>query len=402
LTVQERHELVFYARRTSPGKAAKKFGVALSTAQYWLHRADAQRRLDRVDFKSRPTGRRRAANRTAQNTEEQVLQLRQELKNSDLGEYGAVAIYAAMTAAKKNPAPAVATISRILRRHDVIAPRKRQRYPSPEKGWYLPLTDPALIELDQFDFIEQLKIEHREMFHVLNGISWHSNLRVSAPMLQMSAENVINCLLSLWRRFGLPDYAQFDNGSTFTGGERSPNTRGSVTRFCLQLGVIPIFAPPATLGYQSTVERYNGEWQAKVWRHQHYAAFADVENRSLRYVEAQLKKHHVGAELSPLRRAFPANWEMPWQAPPRGLVIFLRELKDDGSVRILGRRYAVSANYAHTKVRVELDLTKEQISFFSIHRRQPYQSELLHSEPRHFPVRKFVNFATKKQVSPKG
>jgi hypothetical protein len=52
-------------------------------------------------------------------------------------------------------------------------------------------------------------------------------------------------------------------------------------------------------------------------------------------------------------------------------------------------------------VRVELDLTEEQIRFFSIHRRQPYQSELLHAEPRHFPAQKFVNFATLKSPPPK-
>src|SRR5829696_6539148 len=107
--------MVAAVRRGSPLRdVARRFGVALSTVQLWVARAGS-RRLDRVDWADRPDGPPRPANRSSQDLEDLVLTLRRELKaTSDLGEFGAPAIRAALEASGRRPLPSVSTIGRIL------------------------------------------------------------------------------------------------------------------------------------------------------------------------------------------------------------------------------------------------------------------------------------------------
>ncbi|MDR3198968.1 MAG: hypothetical protein LBU34_13970 [Planctomycetaceae bacterium] len=57
-------------------------------------------------------------------------------------------------------------------------------------------------------------------------------------------------------------YVPFDNDMVFQGS-RKKNAIGRVIRFCLSLGVIPIFTTPYEQGFQGKIERFNGEIQQK-------------------------------------------------------------------------------------------------------------------------------------------
>ena len=113
---------------------AARFGVSLHTVQRWLARA-ASDELSAVDFSDRSRAPRRVA-RTPAATEERILALREALRaTSILGEYGAVAIAAALVA--HDPAgrvPAVRTIGRILLRRGDLDGRQRRRRPAPPAG----------------------------------------------------------------------------------------------------------------------------------------------------------------------------------------------------------------------------------------------------------------------------
>jgi transposase len=75
---------------------ARQFHVSLPTVQRWVKRAQ-RRRLDRVDWREH-SSRPHHTRRIAESLEELVLHVRQELKDqSDLGEFGAVAIFRELT-----------------------------------------------------------------------------------------------------------------------------------------------------------------------------------------------------------------------------------------------------------------------------------------------------------------
>src|SRR5947209_1559182 len=135
-------------------RVAHRFGVALATVQLWVARAEG-RRLDRVDFAGRPPGRRRPVNRSAAELEDLVLSLRRQLKEaSDLGEFGARAIRAALHARGIAPLPSTRTIGRILERRGALDGRRRARRPAPPPGWYLPDVAAHRSELDRVDCVE--------------------------------------------------------------------------------------------------------------------------------------------------------------------------------------------------------------------------------------------------------
>jgi len=74
---------------------ATEWGVSVGKVAFWVQRAEG-RRLDRADFSDRAPGCSVAWNRLDPRVEQRVLQLRQELRDSILGEYGAEAIQQAL------------------------------------------------------------------------------------------------------------------------------------------------------------------------------------------------------------------------------------------------------------------------------------------------------------------
>jgi transposase len=376
-------------QRQSIRTVAHRFGVSTSTVVYWVERAKGQR-LDRVDWE----GRSRAPHhtrRTAAELEEQVLRLRRQLrKDSDLGAYGADAIQQALREQGLAEVPSVRTIHRILQRRGALDRRSRVRRPPPPRGWYLPDLAKGRAELDSFDIVEGLVIQGGPQVEVLNGVSLHGGLPVSWPVVEpVTATMTVTSLIEHWRAVGLPDYAQFDNDMIFQGTHRYPDALGRVIRACLGLGVTPVFVPPREMGFQAAIESYNGWWQARVWLRFHHASASDLCDRSGRHVTA-LRRHRLARiEAAPQRRPFPVGWKLDLQATPQGRLIYLRRADGQGGVEVLGQRWQVSENWPHRLVRIEVDLTRERLRFYTLRRREPKSQPLVLEVPYHLPARRF-------------
>src|SRR5207302_5241203 len=195
--------------------------------------------------------------KTPQPIEQRILDIRVSLaKHSDLGEYGAQAIRAHLLELPdfQEQVPSVATINRILRRNGLFDARHRVRRKPPLPGWYLPQVAAREAEIDETDFVEGLFLEGGQELCALNLISLHGGWCASWLNQNMKAVLVRSSLLSHWREFGLPHYAQFDNGNVFAGPRQHPDAIGTVIRMCLSLAVTPVFAVPREFGIQSAIE----------------------------------------------------------------------------------------------------------------------------------------------------
>jgi transposase len=369
--------------------AARRFGVSTGTVCYWIARAAGQR-LDRVDWLDRSRAPKRTR-RTDTALEDSVLRIRRELqKTSDLGAFGAQAIYQALQEQGQTDLPSVRTINRILQRRGALDGRKRVRRPPPPRGWYLPALATAAAELDSFDIVEGLVIKDGPRVEVFNGVSLHGGLPASWPVLApVTAKFVVQALLEHWREVGLPRYAQFDNDMIFQGTHRYPDALGRVIRTCLSLEVVPVFVPPNEMGFQAAIESYNGWWQAKVWARFQHAALLDVQERSGRHVAALRQHRAARIEAAPQRRAFPVKWELDLQAVPRGRLIYLRRTDEQGRVDILGQRWQVTETWPHRLVRAEVDLNGHKIRFYTLRRREPKSQPLVQEVPYRLPQRRF-------------
>ncbi len=367
---------------------AAAFGVSVGTVFAWVERARGQR-IDRVAFANRKSG--RAWNRTAVKLEQRIVGVRSRLREkSVLGEFGADAIGLAL---REDPriaqVPARATIHRVLARCGALDGVRRQRRPAPPKGWYLPDVALGQTELDSFDFIEDLKIADGPLVSVLTGTSLHGALADAWVMPQPGAQLTLEALLERWRAEGLPAYAQFDNDTIFQGAHHHVDAVGRISRACLALQVIPVFAPPREPGFQNAIEGFNALWQSKVWQRHHCPNVASLESISARYIDAYRGKTATRRDNSPPRRAFPKRFNLDLNGALNGTMIFVRRTDENGSVHVLGHCYLVDQHWLHRLVRCEVDFIHHRIRFVALRRRAPDQQALLRELPYHRPNKPF-------------
>jgi hypothetical protein len=375
---------------------ARRFRVSLCTVQRWVARGKGKR-VDRTDLADRAGGCGVSSRRTASSTEDLVLAARADLRaNSDLGEYGAAAVHRRLVELAVGDPPSVRTINRVFQRRGVLDAARRVRRPAPPPGWYLPDLANRRAELDSFDVVEGLVVGRTDAtpsvdVEVLNVVSLHGGLVGSWPSGVVTAKVAAACAERHWRAFGLPAYAQFDNDTVFQGPHQWPDTFGRVTRMCLGLGVVPVFAPPRETGFQAAVENFNGRWQAKVWARFTHASLAGVLDRSDRFVAAARLRSAARVESAPPRRPFPAGWQLSrcLREPLAGRVVFLRRSDARGRVTVLGRAFDVDALWPGRLVRADVDLDAGEIRFHALRRREPGSHRLLRTAPYAPPTRAF-------------
>jgi hypothetical protein len=283
----------------------------------------------------------------------------------------------------------VATINRVLARHGAQDAARRVRRPAPPKGWYLPAVAKGEAELDCFDLIEDLKIANGPLISVLTGTSLHGALADAWPLDPASAKAVLQCLLERWRREGLPDYAQFDNDTLFQGAHQFSDTVGRVSRLCLALGVMVVFAPPREPGFQNAIEGFNGLWQSKLWQRHRFRNVTQLRQLSDRYISAHRARSAARREQAPQRRAFPKSFKLDLNAPLKGTIIYLRRTDEAGRVHMLGKSFPVSNRWPHRLVRCEVDFSTGQIRFHALRRRAPEEQPLLRTTTYHRAYRRF-------------
>ena len=367
---------------------ARQFKLSVNTISRWVSRS-ADQRLDRCLFVDRKPG--RAWNRTRVDLEQHLLRTRAWLRDrSVLGEYGADAIQRELDAEPRlQPPLSRATINRVLKRYGATDAHGRERRPAPPRGWYLPEVVAGRAEVDCFDFIEDLKIAAGPLVDVLTGKSLLGALTDAWVLSQLSAKGAGACLLRRWGRDGLPAYAQFDNHTVFQGAHQFADTVGRVSRLCLALGVVPVFAPPLEHGMQNTIEGFNALWQAKVWQRHRVGSIGELQMRSDQYIAAHRARTQPAADAAPTRRAMPRDFELNLRAPLTGQIIFIRRTNERGQVHLLGQRFSVSPDWPNRLTRCEVDFDHHCIRCFALRRHAPTEQPLLTTLEYHRPDKPF-------------
>jgi hypothetical protein len=382
--------MVAAARRGQAQRAvARRFGIGLGHLQYWLARTRGQR-LDRVDWSNQSNAPRAHGRQTKTSVQRRVLALRRELRQSDLGFVGAQAIQDALrTECPHRRLPSLRTIGRILKRYGALDAVRRVRRSAPPAGWYLPEVAAGTAELDAFDVIEDLPLEGGPRLDVLTTRALWGSVCGAWISAAMRARWLCERLETHWRAHGCPAYAQFDNDSRFQGTHTHPDVLGQVIRFCLLLGVTPVFAPAREHGPQNLNESFNHLWQQKVWHRFHHASALAFQARSDRFVAAYQRRRAAREDRAPGRRPFPKRWTLDLHQRPRGMVIYLRRTDEFGAIRVLGHRLEVDAQWVHRLVRAEVDLEAQQIRCYRLRRRAPDEQPLVRTIKYVFPEKQF-------------
>lgn len=345
--------------------AARRFRCSASTAWLWVDRARG-RRLDRCEWTDRPDGPAKPVNRTSRHLEQRVVRLRRWLARHDpLGYVGAAAVRQTLLD-RGESAPCTRTIARILQRAG-LTPQKRRRHPSPPPGWYLPLVARGGAELDQLDVVEGLHLRRGGALEVLTAISLWGKLALAAPARAgWRIDSIIPQLTAHWTQCGAPAYLQMDNDTRFAGSSRAVRRLGRLIRFCLSVGVVPLFVPPRETGFQAAIESFNGLWQAKLWQRFEHRNEPQLHARNEAFLAAHRRRVRPEA---PGRVAFPAA--------PATQVVFLRRTNARGCIRLLGAEVRVAPRWPYRLVRAELDSRSHSLRVYALRRRDPSHQPLL-------------------------
>jgi hypothetical protein len=198
--------------------------------------------------------------------------------------------------------PSLSTIQRILTRHHCInQKRKRKKYrPHPTADY------PNAVHAT--DIITRW-ITGGTVVQTFNTVDIYSNEVVSTTRTNKSAADARHHLLNTWKTLGIPDLAQFDNESAFSGG-RYAHKISQVVRVCLYFGIAVLFTPLDEADYNWPVEIFNNLWAKQFWTRHQFSRRCDVPHAQSTFLE-WYRANYIAPRQSDtpvrLRRGYPIH-----------------------------------------------------------------------------------------------
>jgi len=340
----------------SPEAIARSLGRSVRWVQKWVGRHEAGGEGWAVGRKRGP---KRAANRTPAELERQVLAVREWLAANPWAQVGADAIAWELEKLGVEPPPR-RTLERILSRGG--ASRRRGSGRRAPKGVPYPLVaveQPG--DLHEADLVGPRHLRGGVRFYALNAIDLASHRCGIEIVPDSSDEQVAAALVSAWQRLGLPARLQLDNGGPFV----APKGLGLVVRLCLHQGVIPRFVPPSEPWRQGTVEHFNDTFDKRFFRQERFDSLPHLRERALDFESFHNANHRyratngrTPAESAPEdERRWPRLLaQLPQGWPASGRVEFVRFIRSDRKLRLLGRAITMPESVVYEYLTAVLDL----------------------------------------------
>ena len=349
------------ARRRLAGESPEMIARDLGRTRQWVAKWAARYEPHDpswADGRSRAP--KRVANRTPEQVEAQVLAVRERLAENPWAQVGAEAI-AWELSKLGGPVPPVRTIEAILGRSGVTRSGRVSRRRT-SKG--LPYPAPVAKQVGdvvQADLVGPRHLDGGMRFHALTQIdvaSHHAGIEI---ITDRGDQRVLQALYALWERHGLPGRLQLDNGGPFV----SPTGLGEVARVCLHQQVTLVFIPPREPWRNGTIEHFNNTFQQRFFRQERFdglpqliertMAFESFHNSQHRYKTSGGRTPEQSTPTKP-RAPRPAS-EIPTGWPKHGRIEFIRFIRSDERLRILGRAIPMPDGTAYQYVTATLDLS---------------------------------------------
>jgi len=314
-------------------------------------------------------------NRTPPHIERAVISIRKRLANhSDsetrYGLVGAVQIRAELEQLGYRPLPCLRTIERIVARAGLTCPPlrvvqrvTRNAYPTPQ------VQDSN--QVHQVDFVGPRYLAgDRTRYYFLVCKDVFDRAVYIEFVSNRCSNTVLAFLVHSWQRLGIPDKLQLDNGREFTGFGQNARRLSRVIRFCLRLGVEPVFIPQGKACYNGSIEQFNGWFQPRLLEQPF--ANSDEVHSELDLLMTTVNEHHVHAHLGNQTaaqyrrgkrlRKLPADCTLHQQKLPVavGKVTFIRLVSIHGTVSILDQAFRIGKRLKFEYVKATID-TQRQI-----------------------------------------
>lgn len=329
----------------------------LGRSRQWVHKWITRYRSEGGDdwYLSRSTAPKQARNRTPRKEEELVINVRKALADRRYSQTGALSIMYEIERMGLKP-PSIPTINRILKRNNLIIlssvkQRKGIEYPN-----YFTL-------VQQMDLVGPRYLTGGSRFYFQNIIDIENHHVGVYPIRDKSSLTIAQRIAHFWTVYGMPDYLQMDNELSFRGSNRHPRSLGIVLRLALSKGVTPIFIPPSEPWRNGVIEKFNSNLAKYFFSVQRFASFEDLEDKTPGFIDFHNQNHRYSTQgskppnqiksISQEHKLGSINLEDPIPLVD-GSVIFIRLIRSNRSLTILGTNFTVKKELIYTYVVAEL------------------------------------------------
>lgn len=392
---QKRHEAVkmFRAGQSVP-VIATKFHRSRRWVYYWVA---YQRQHPHTRFRSASRASHHHPNQISRHTAYRIIQLRQSLTHQRKARLryapvGARTIRRELEKRRVKPCPSLSTIQRILQRRGLTQP------PLTEVRSYRPHPPATYPNAVQATDIVTRWLMGGEVVQTFTTVDHFTNAAFATPQPHKQASAAREHLLKTWQKMGVPDLAQFDNESAFSGG-RQPHRLGPLVRLCLYVGSQVLFTPEYEASYNWEVETFNNFWAHQCWAkhrftsrgrilpvYRRFLAWYDTDYVAPRQTNTpqQLRQGH---RLRRLPQCLVKN--IPEDLPIcRGRVHAIRCVSAEGQVKFLQETFRVGKRYAHKYVWLTLNTVKQTLTvYYQADADADWQTLKIFSYPLDEPVR---------------
>ena len=271
--MEQRLELVIQAAQQGANitELSKRYGISRRVCYKWIDRYKRYGQEGLSDQSKRPLT---SPLKTSVDVEQQVVTLRRENP-----EWGARKLRAILQREGCTPVPSASTIGMILLRSGLVkperskqcAPLQRFEYEYPNQLW-------------QMDFKGCFNLLDKSNCHPLTITDDHSRFNIClAACLGQRTTTVKEQLISVFRRYGMPDTILTDNGSPWgvTGNQSQDNlvTLTTLEVWLLRLGIRVIHGRPYHPQTQGKEERFHRTLKTELLQYEQFRNLRHCQQR---------------------------------------------------------------------------------------------------------------------------
>jgi transposase-like protein len=363
-------------RRLAQGHPISDICRDLQRTRQWLNKWWRQFQTHpETDFADHSRAPHTSPRRTSKEVEQTIVTLRQALEAGATSDtrYGLIcarSIQGRLEHLGITHLPSLRTIGRVLVKHN-LTHALGQGHESAYYPW------PVAWETNSI-FATDIITKHLrggvsiENFHTMDLFSHDVWL---SPQMEKNSATARKHLLQSWIELGRPFLHQFDNESSFNGGQSHKRVFGRVVRSCLYCQVEPLFTPlyEAKRNYQ--IESFHSLWVAAFWSRHEFTSCCAVECELplfRRWYRSEYRPPALdGRTVKQVRRGFhppciPLMKLIPEGRLPltAGRIHVMRKVSPQGTITLLNEPWTVGKRWMGEYVRATIDTARQRIGFW--------------------------------------
>ena len=363
--VGRRHQAVKMYRA---GQPVDEIAAALHRSRRWVyHWVTYQHRHPHTRFRSVSRAPHHHPNQISPQMSRRIVQVRATLARQRKP-IGARTIHRELRKRRLKPCPSPRTIQRVLQRKGLTVARGEA------EPAYRPHPEAEYPNAVQATDIVTRWLTGGAVVQTFTTVDHFTNAAYATAHPHKRIQAAREHLLKTWEFQGLPDLAQFDNESAFSGGRYAQHL-SAIIRLCLYVGCEVLFTPEYEADYNWEVETFNNFWARQFWDKHHFVQRGRISPALCRFLAwydidyVAPRKADTPRQLRKGQRLHYLPGRLARQIPDplpvcRGRVHAIRCVAADGQVKFLQQTFRIGKRYQAKYIWLTLDTAKQTLTAY--------------------------------------